>query len=76
MAPFDCTVVAKAWDTRKNAMLFTMPGHVDTITGLSLSKDGKYILSNAMDNTVRAWDVRPFVSGSRNVKVRYQLSLP
>ena len=57
-------------------MLFTMPGHVDTITGLSLSKDGKYILSNAMDNTVRAWDVRPFVSGSRNVKVRYQLPLP
>lgn len=29
----------------------------------------KFLLSNAMDNTLRQWDVRPFVTGSRQVKV-------
>ena len=28
-----------------------MSGHTDTVTGLSLSPDGSFILSNAMDNT-------------------------
>lgn len=31
--------------------------------------DRKFLLSNAMDNTLRQWDVRPFVTGSRQVKV-------
>lgn len=38
-----------------------MKGHKETITGLSLSPDGNYLLSNSMDNTVRIWDVKPFV---------------
>lgn len=29
----------------------------------------KFLLSNGMDNTLRQWDVRPFVTGSRQVKV-------
>ena len=37
-----------------------MKGHKETITGLSLSPDGNYLLSNSMDNTVRIWDVKPF----------------
>ena len=44
-------------------------GHTDTITGLALSHSGKYLVSNSMDNTVRVWDVSPFVVGdSRLVK--------
>ena len=35
-------------------------GHMDTITGLALSPCGSKLLSNAMDNTVRIWDVQPF----------------
>lgn len=31
----------KVYDLRKNKVLYTMPGHFDTITGLSLSPDGK-----------------------------------
>lgn len=30
--------------------------------------DRKFLLSNSMDNTLRQWDVRPFVTGSRQVK--------
>ena len=46
-----------------------MYGHTETITGLALSNDGSYLLSNAMDHTVRCWDVRPFVVGNRCVKI-------
>lgn len=41
----------------------SLVGHRDSVTGLSLSPDGSYLLSNAMDNTLRCWDVRPFVAG-------------
>ena len=43
-------------------------GHTDTLTGLALSPDGHHLLSNCMDNTVRAWDVRPFCAGDRCVR--------
>ena len=33
-------------------------GHTDTITGLSLSPDGSFLLSNSMDQTIRMWDIR------------------
>jgi Prp8 binding protein len=59
----------KAWDLRQNAMLHTMKGHSDTVTGLSLSPNGYYLLSNCMDNTVRVWDVRPFAPTDRQLKV-------
>lgn len=46
-----------------------MRGHTDTVTGLSLSSDGSYLLSNAMDNTMRIWDVRPYAPQERCVKI-------
>lgn len=41
---------------------FTLEGHLDTVTGLSLSPDGQYLLSNSMDSTLRVWDIRSFAS--------------
>ncbi|KAF4525591.1 hypothetical protein B566_EDAN015529 [Ephemera danica] len=46
----------KVWDLRQNALLYRLRGHGDTVTGLSLSPDGSYIMSNAMDSTLRIWD--------------------
>lgn len=65
------TFFYQCWDARKSEKpLYLMEGHKDTITGISLSPDGNHILSNAMDNTLRTWDVRPFVTGkSRAVSV-------
>lgn len=54
-----------AWDTRKLQRTFTMNGHTDTITCLSLHPKGTAILSNSMDGTIRSWDIRPFVTGKR-----------
>jgi len=41
----------------------TLQGHADTITGMALSPDEHYLLSNSMDGTLRCWDVRPFAAG-------------
>lgn len=61
----------KVWDTRMagGELLYTLRGHTDSITGLSISHDGNYIASNAMDNTIRLWDVRPFAPQERCVKI-------
>ena len=104
----------KVWDLRKtnsdgsknpigpnHKPVHELVGHTDTITGLSISPDGKkyllksvddiylfsilrvaklinidlsyvigsYVLSNAMDNTLRVWDVRPYVTTDRCVKI-------
>ena len=51
----------KALNMKKNKIEFGLYGHMDTVTGLSVSPCGKYLVSNAMDNTVRVWDIRPYV---------------
>lgn len=57
--------VIKQWDARKGgAATMRLEGHREAVTGLSLSPDGFTLLSFAMDNALRAWDVRPFFAGS------------
>lgn len=57
------------WDLRQGEISFTMSGHTDTITGMRLSPDGFFLLTNSMDNTLRVWDVRPYAEDNRCVKV-------
>ncbi|GBF87484.1 U5 small nuclear ribonucleoprotein 40 kDa [Raphidocelis subcapitata] len=57
------------WELRKGAVSMSLAGHTDSITGMSLSPDGSFLLTNAMDNTLRAWDVRPYAPANRCVKV-------
>uniref|UniRef100_A0A2I3GAG4 Uncharacterized protein n=1 Tax=Nomascus leucogenys TaxID=61853 RepID=A0A2I3GAG4_NOMLE len=57
----------KVWDLCQNKLTYTMTGHADSVTGLSLSSEGSYLLSNAMDNTVCVWDVWPFAPEERYV---------
>jgi Prp8 binding protein len=54
----------QGWDRRMNRIALTLEGHNDAVTGIELSPDGSYLLSNSMDGTVRQWDTRPFVSAS------------
>ncbi len=39
----------KVYDLRKQELDYVLQGHTDTITGLSLSPDGSFLLSNSMD---------------------------
>lgn len=38
-------------------------GHAEPVTGLALNAARTHLVSNAMDHSVRVWDVRPFVAG-------------
>jgi len=53
----------RVYDMRKGAEESVLAGHIDSITGIDLSKDGSYLLSNSMDQSIRMWDVRPFIVG-------------
>ena len=44
--------------------------HKDTITGMSLSPCGSYIVTNGMDNRLIQWDIRPFVSNDEDRMIR------
>lgn len=59
----------QAWDLRKEQVSLTLAGHTDSVTGMSLSPDGNHLLTNAMDNTLRIWDVRPYAPANRCFKV-------
>ncbi|KAI9000016.1 WD40-repeat-containing domain protein [Gaertneriomyces semiglobifer] len=50
----------QAWDLRKKEVIYRLAGHLDTVTGLRTSPDGSHLLSTAMDNTCRVWDIKPF----------------
>ncbi len=41
----------QVWDLRQNKLIYSMQGHGDSVTGLNLSADGSYLLSNSMDNS-------------------------
>lgn len=43
-------------------------GHQDTISGLSISFDGTYLLSSSFDETIRIWDVRGAVLAENRLK--------
>jgi len=53
---------------RKRQIENSLIGHTDTISGLALSNDGNFLLSNSMDHTIKCWDIRPFIQGSRCIK--------
>ncbi|RHY96612.1 hypothetical protein DYB35_005655 [Aphanomyces astaci] len=72
--------LVKQWDLRKPSdtnnhgvptPVEILAGHSEIITSLQLSPDGNFVLSNAMDSTLRKWDVRPFCEGVRCRMVYY-----
>lgn len=60
--------LVKVFDIRKNSLSLEMAGHFDSITGVSLSPEGSFVLSNSMDNTLCMWDIKPFALSDRCVK--------
>ena len=41
----------QVWDLRQTQLMYSLAGHMDTITGLRVSPNGNYLLSNSMDDT-------------------------
>lgn len=62
----DCTI--KVWDTRsigdgREAGAFV--GHVEGLTYIDSKNDGRYILSNSKDQSMKLWDLRMAMSTDR-----------
>eukprot|EP00347_Sterkiella_histriomuscorum_P007142 403350108 len=66
----------KLWDARVRNHIssyelnyqITSVCHTDTVTGISLSKNGNFLVSNSMDNTVKVWDIRPYIQDNDDSK--------
>ena len=61
----DCTI--KVWDTRsladgREAGVFV--GHIEGLTYIDSKGDGRYILSNAKDQSMKLWDLRMAMSAT------------
>lgn len=57
-----------AWDLRRTETpIYRMSGHGDTVTCLAMHPDSTHLLSNSMDQTLKTWDLRPFI-GKANKK--------
>jgi len=59
----------RVWDLRKDETVMQLKGHTDTISGMSVSPDGTFLLTNGMDATLRCWDMRPYAPTNRCVKL-------
>jgi Prp8 binding protein len=59
----------RCFDLRKNETEYLINAHADTVTGLALSADGAYLLSNSMDMTLRVYDVRFFIEIYTNINI-------
>jgi WD40 repeat protein len=47
----------KIWDVKAGKQIGSLKGHAETIEGLALSRDGKYLASASEDQTVKIWDL-------------------
>jgi Prp8 binding protein len=63
---------------RTKSILYSLHGHNDTVTSVSLSPSGTHLLSAAADDTLKIWDVRPFspASTTPNEDPRLYKTLP
>ena len=50
-------ILLSRFDVETGSHVRTFAGHVDRITDLAISVDGKWLLSSSMDRTLRIWDI-------------------
>jgi Prp8 binding protein len=57
----------QVYDLRKQEEVYSLTGHTDTPTSISLSPDGSYILSPSLSSQTLIHDVRPFSSSANRI---------
>ncbi|KAI1001472.1 hypothetical protein K3495_g6724 [Podosphaera aphanis] len=66
--------VLKVWDTRSlgdSRAAGVLVGHIEGITYMDSKGDGRYILSNSKDQSVKLWDVRMVMSSQQFYRIRH-----
>ncbi|XP_055644897.1 DDB1- and CUL4-associated factor 11 [Toxorhynchites rutilus septentrionalis] len=71
--------VIKIWDRRclnevNPAPAGVLVGHYDGITYIDSRNDGRYIISNSKDQSIKLWDLRVFSPSNAEEKARLHLS--
>jgi Prp8 binding protein len=64
----DNWIHCSGWDIRQAQKVYSMKGHTDTLPYLTVRAKGTHLLSNSMDQSLRNWDMRPFLQGTRHKK--------
>ncbi|EJU06670.1 WD40 repeat-like protein [Dacryopinax primogenitus] len=59
--------VISVFDLRREQIVYSLPGHTDTIASLALSPSHNHLLSTSFDSTVIIHDIRPFSSSPTRV---------
>ena len=49
--------MVRVWDTETGALLETFNGHADSVYSVSFSSDGMSVVSGALDQTLKVWDL-------------------
>lgn len=57
--PEDLPPAVNIWDAATGQEILTLRGHMDVVTSVAVSADGKHIASGSLDGTVRVWDASP-----------------
>ena len=60
--------LVKVWDRRSMAggrAAGCLPGHMEGITFVATKGDGRYVISNSKDQTLKLWDIRKMVEQSK-----------
>jgi WD repeat-containing protein 23 len=68
----------KVWDRRSLASMRPAGmflGHTEGITYIDSKGDGRYVISNAKDQTCKLWDLRKMVSTDQGERINPQVSL-
>lgn len=58
----------KVWDMRNKSMIYTLSGHIDTVTSLQISPDQQTLLSYGHDGTAKTWNIQAFAPADRQIK--------
>ena len=67
----------RCYDPRKpDNPIFALKAHKDTITGLSVSFDGREVLSCALDGSLCIWDAAPFSARPNRLMTQITHGLP